>query len=82
MDAPLETNARLVRDCLATPKVLVVASADADALCRKNGLSLTQLMRPFGRIPRKGQCFFSLFFFFFFFFLLLIPLCLLSDCGA
>ncbi len=54
--SPLDPSVRLVRDCLATPKVLVVAAADATALCQKNGLTLTQLLRPFGRVPRKGRC--------------------------
>ena len=56
--AQAEANVRLVRDSLGTPRVLVVASADATALCQKNGLSFTQLMRPFGRVPRKGAAVF------------------------
>jgi hypothetical protein len=52
--AQAEASIRLVRESLGTPKVLVVASADATALCQKNGLTFTQLMRPFGRVPRKG----------------------------
>ena len=50
-----ESAARLVRDALATPKVLVVASDCAAALCEKNdGLRLSQLLGPFGRIAQKA----------------------------
>jgi hypothetical protein len=49
-----ESAVSLIRSALATPKVLVVASGDANSLCQKNGLSLTELLRPFGRIPQKA----------------------------
>jgi hypothetical protein len=62
---------------MISPKVLVVASPDATALCMKNnGLTFTQLLRPFGRIPNK-----SLFVFFFFSILLLCLFACLTMCS-
>lgn len=47
---------RLIKDMMS-PKVLVVASEDATALCMKNRVSFTQLIRPFGRTPKKSKLF-------------------------
>jgi hypothetical protein len=38
-----------------SPKVAVVASPDAQEVCRKNNLSFVELLRPFERLDTKGS---------------------------